>query len=170
MESKMNRHAVCNGLIGICLLAAAPLALADHHHMMDHDDGDHGMHHENDGRFGPVQRAEKHLGELEKKLNLKPDQQAAWQTYSQAVMGHAKDRASRKERIRERRGAIRDMDTATKLERMSQWMRQGADRLDQMAKDTRAFQNVLSAEQRTIFDLYWQAHSSRHRWGRHYRR
>ena len=157
----MNRHVIRKGLLGICLLAAAPLVLADQHHMMDHHDGDRGMHHEG-GRLGPAKRAEKHLGELEQKLNLKSDQQAAWKTYAQAVMGHAKDRESRMKRMRGRRGSMHgDADTATKLERMSQWMRAGADRLDQMAKDTRAFQDVLTTEQQTIFDLYWQAHSPR---------
>ena len=158
----MKRYVIRKGLLGICLLAAAPLALADHHHMMDHSDGQHGMHHDGGGRFGPAKRAEKHLGELEQKLNLKSDQKTAWNTYSQAVMGHAKDRESRMKRMRGRRGGMHsDVDTATKLERMSQWMRAGADRLDQMAKDTRAFQDVLSAEQQTIFDLYWQVHSPR---------
>ena len=63
----MNRHVIRKGLLGICLLAAAPLVLADQHHMMDHHDGDRGMHHEG-GRLGPAKRAEKHLGELEQKL------------------------------------------------------------------------------------------------------
>ena len=166
----MNRYALRQGLLAISLLALAPLAFADHHHMMDHHDGNHGMHHEDGGRFGPVKRAEKHLGDLEDKLNLTSDQQGAWKTYSQAVMGHAKERETRMKRYRGRRGMMHDdVDTATKLERMSQWMRAGADRLEQLAKDTRALQAVLSSEQQTIFDLYWQVHSPRHKWGRHHR-
>ena len=162
----MKQNIVRRSLLGICLLAAAPMALADNHHMMDHRDGDRGMHQQGGGRFGPVQRAEKHLGELEQKLNLKSDQRAAWNTYSQAVMGHARDKAGRMERMRGRHGRMHDnADTATKLERMSQVMRARADRLEQMANDTRAFQNVLSTEQKTIFDLYWQVHSPRHRHG-----
>ncbi|UCH47292.1 MAG: Spy/CpxP family protein refolding chaperone [Betaproteobacteria bacterium] len=167
----MNRCVIRQALLGICLLAAAPLVLADNHHMMDHHDGDRGMHHDGGGRFGPVKRAEKHLSELEQKLNLKSDQMAAWKTYSQAVMGHAKDRETRMKKFRGRRGSMHsDADTATKLERASQWMRAGADRLEQMAKDTRTFQTVLTTEQQTIFDLYWQVHSPRNRWERHHRR
>ncbi len=167
----MNQQFFRKALLGICLLAAAPLALADQHHMMDHRDGDHGMHHQGSGRFGPVQRAEKHLGELEQKLNLKSDQRAAWNTYSQAVMGHARDKAGRMDRMRGRHGAMHDnADTAAKLQRMSQMMRAGADQLEQMAEDTRAFQGVLTTEQQTIFDLYWQVHSPRGRRGMHHGR
>jgi hypothetical protein len=165
MEIDMNQYVIRQGMLTLCLWAGASLALADSHHMMDHDDG---AHHQGQGRFGPVERAEKHLGELEKKLNLQPAQMSTWNTYSQAMMGHAKHRAQRMEQFRARRGTAREeADTATKLERLSQWMREGADRLDQMAKDTRAFQNVLTAEQQTIFDLYWKAHSPRGRQGRH---
>ena len=161
----MNRYVIRRGLLVLCLWAGASMALADSHHMMDHDDG---THHQGQGRSGPVERAEKHLGELEKKLNLQSDQMGAWNTYSQAMMGHANYRAQRMKQYRARRGSGHDdADTATKLERLSQWMREGADRLDQMAKDTRAFQNALTTEQQTIFDLYWKAHSPRGKRGRH---
>ena len=40
---------------------------------------------------------------------------------------------------------------------MSQAMRDRADKLQKVAQDTRAFEGVLSPEQKTIFDLYWKA-------------
>ena len=40
---------------------------------------------------------------------------------------------------------------------MSQAMRDRADKLQTVAQDTRAFEGVLSPEQKTIFDLYWKA-------------
>ena len=44
-----------------------------------------------------------------------------------------------------------------KLDKMSQAMREPADKLQKLAQDTRAFEGVLSPDQNTIFDLYWKA-------------
>jgi hypothetical protein len=44
-------------------------------------------------------------------------------------------------------------------------MRERADRFDEMAKETRTFQENLTAEQQTIFDMYWEKHN-RHGKGR----
>ena len=175
----MIRNSISRGALALCLLAPPLLAIADHHmdadghmdsdgHMnsdrsmdMDHHDGGDSAHHQGGRHYDPVQRAEKHLKGLEKKLKLKSEQQSAWNTYSGAVMERAQERAGRMEAFHGKRGEMRDMDTASKLEKMAQWMRERADRLDGMASDTRAFQQTLTAEQQTIFDMYWEKHAGR---------
>ena len=154
----MPRNSIALGTLALCLLAAPMLATADHHKSKENQ----GSHH-----YDPVQRAEKHLKGLEKKLNLKAEQQAAWNTYSAAVMERAGERAVRMEEFHGKRGEMHDLDTASKLEKMAQWMRERADRMDAMAKDTRAFQQNLTTEQQTIFDMYWQKHSGRGKGSRH---
>ena len=146
----MNRNAISMGALALCLLAAPMVVTADHHKSKEHQ-----------GRHDPVQRAEKHLNGLEKKLNLKAEQQSAWNTYSAAVMERAEDRAARMKEFHGKRGEMKELDTASKLEKMAAWMRERADRLDAMARDTRAFQQTLTTEQQTIFDMYWEKHSKK---------
>ncbi len=114
-----------------------------------------GAHHE---RMDPVERTQKRLDELNQKLNLKSEQQSAWKTYSAAALARADERAKHMQEHRARGGDNHaDMDTATRLEHMSQRMRKRADKVQEMARDTRAIQQALSAEQKTIFDLYWKS-------------
>lgn len=175
----MNRYFVIPALLALSLLAAPPLAMADHHetdeHMMDQDDMDHGNmdrpgpgmddHHGGPGgqqgqrSYDPVQRAEKHLGLLEKELNLNADQQSAWKTYSDSIMGIAQDKVARIKQFRANRSDMRDLDTASKLEKLAQWAQERADRLEQLAKDTRTFQQALTTEQQTTFDQFWRKHA-----------
>ncbi len=169
----MNRYLGLSGLLFLCLLISPPLALADHHmtddhmmndHMMDqdnmgHHDGGPGSQHGDYRRYDPVKNAERRLGQLEKELKLTADQQSAWKTYSNVVMTAAQDMASRMEQFHSNRGEMRDLDTASKLEKMSAWMRERADRLEQMASDTRAFQQALTSEQQQVFDQFWKKHS-----------
>lgn len=157
----MNRNTIALGALALSLLTAPIIAVADHHKDMDHHDGDMGAHHESDRKQDPVQHAEKHLKGLEQKLNLTAEQRPAWQTYSDAVRAQARDKASRMEEFHAKRGEMRGMDTASKMERMSQWMRERADRLEQMAKETRTFQESLTAEQQAVFDTYWEKHARR---------
>jgi hypothetical protein len=95
----------------------------------------------------------------------------AWEAYSSAVRKHAEDKATRmKEFHAERHKGDADVDTATRMDHMSQWMREKADRLEMMAKDTRAFQQVLNTDQQTIFDMYWKSHFGRGKGRGHHRR
>lgn len=120
--------------------AAAPAQHAQHRH------------------FDPVAHTQRSLDGLAKKLNLKADQQAAWQTYSSGALSRAQDRAAKMQEMHAHKGEARaDSDTATKLDRMSQMMRERADKLQKVAQDTRAFEDALSPEQKTIFDLYWKS-------------
>jgi hypothetical protein len=164
MELNMNRNLISRGALALCLLATPLLATADHHKDKMRD-GDSGAQHQGKRHYDPVQRAEKHLIGLEKKLNLKAEQQTAWTTYSDAMMQRARDQAGRMKTFKSRRDEMRDLDTASKLERMAQWMRERADGLDAMAGETRLFQDSLTPEQQTIFDMYWEKHSRRG-WGR----
>lgn len=131
--------------------------------------GGHAQHHE----FDRVANVQRNLDGLATKLSLKPEQQGAWQAYVERTISRAKDTASRMEEHRAHHGDMRtDADTATRLERMSRTMRERADRLQQVAQDTREFENVLTSAQRTIFDLYWKAqwhhtHSHHARMGHH---
>ena len=110
----------------------------------------------------PVERAQKHLDKLEQKLQLTSDQQAAWNTYSDTALARAAERAKHMEEHRAKGGDHHgDMDTASRLEHMSQRMRERADKLQQMAQDTRTFQQVLTPEQQTIFDKYWKSQFGR---------
>ncbi|MGD2140744.1 MAG: Spy/CpxP family protein refolding chaperone [Burkholderiales bacterium] len=182
----MNRYFALPALLALSLLAAPPLAMADHHmdneDMMDQDDLDHGNmnqpgmddHHGGPGgqqqhyrNYDPVQRAEKHLGLLEKELKLNADQQSAWKTYSDSIMTMAQQKAARMEQFRANRGVMRNLDTASKLEKLAQWAQDRADRLEQLAKDTRTFQQALTAEQQTAFDQFWRKHA---RYGKGHRR
>ena len=160
----MNRNSLFRGALVLCLLTTPLLAIADHHEDMDEHDGHSDAHHQGDRHHDPVQRAEKHLSGLEKKLNLTAEQQPAWKTYSNAVMARAQEKTTRRDEFKQERRELRDMDTASRLEKMSQWLRERADGLEQMAVDTRVFQQVLSAEQQAAFDQFWQKHAGRGKW------
>ncbi len=126
-------------------------------------------HHAPHRHFDPVAHTQRSLDNLAKKLNLKDEQKAAWQTYSDGALSRAKERTAKMQEMRSHkadRQAMRDADTATKLDRMSQMMRERADKLEKVAQDTRAFEDTLSPEQKTIFDLYWKSRFQ-HRMGRH---
>ena len=155
----MNQTSILRGLLIFSVLAAPLLATAAHHS----DDGAsmpgaHAQHH----RMNPVERAQKLLGELEQILHLKAEQQVAWKTYADTALARASERAKHMKEFHAKRGEHHgDMDTAARLEHMSQRMRERADKLQEMAQDTRAFQQALTPEQQTIFDLYWKSNFGR---------
>ena len=109
-------------------------------------------------RADPVAHTQLRLDRLATKLNLTDDQKPAWQTYADSTLGRAKERTAKREAHHMQHGQPHaDLDTASKLDRMAQSMRERADTLQKVAQDTRAFENVLSSEQKTIFDLYWKS-------------
>ena len=160
-------------LLSLCLLAVPALAMADEavndNHMMNQEEMDHGNmdrpgmddhQKEHAGQQGhreydPVQRTEKHLGMLEKELKLNADQQSAWKTYSDSIVGFAKDKSERMEQFREERSELREMDMASKLDKLAQMSRSRADRLEKLASDTRTFQQALTPQQQTTFNEFW---------------
>lgn len=184
----MNRKLALPSLLSLCLLAVTPLAMANEaakdNHMTNQESMDHGNMHstdvdrtdadrpgmnqhgmdENHGgqhgsrAFDPVQRAEKHLRKLERELKLSPEQQSAWQSYSKSVMNKAQALAERMEKFWASREEMAKLDTASKLDKMAQWTRKRAEDLEQMAKDTHVFQDVLTPQQQKTFDEFWTKH------------
>jgi len=153
--------ALRSGAIALSLLAASGFAGATDQ-ASDSAPPARQAHHRH---FDPVQRTQLHLDALANKLNLKEEQKAAWQTYADSTLARAQDRAARRQQGRaNRHEAQRNADTASRLELMAHAMRERAQTLEQVAQDTRAFEAVLSPEQKTIFDLYWQA-NGHHRMG-----
>ena len=167
----MNKTVISRALLALCLTGAPFAAFADHH-MEHHGDSGPGMHqqghHQGHYNFDPVNQAEQRLGELEKALNLTAQQQSAWKTYSDAVMARAGEKAARMEEFHSRRGEMHNLDTASKLEKRAQWLRDRAERLEKMAQDTRALQQALAPEQQAIFDEYWRTQRQRGNWRRHH--
>ena len=154
----MNQTSILRDLLVLGLLAAPLFATAAHHSDDSPMPGALDQHR----RMNPVARTQKHLDELEQKLHLKAEQQAAWKTYADNALARANERAKHMEAIHAKRGERHgDMDTAARLEHMSPRMRERADKLQQMAQDTRAFQQALSPEQQTIFDVYWKSQFGR---------
>lgn len=151
-------------ILAIGLLAASGFAAAADEAPAAAPAGQHAQHR----HFDPVARTQHSLDSLGRKLNLKDEQKTAWQAYSDAALARAKERADKFQAMRSQKGEMHaraDMDTATKLERMSQMMRDRADKLQKVAQDTRAFEDVLSPEQKTIFDLYWKTQFHHHMGG-----
>ena len=115
-------------------------------------DSVHAMHH---AAKDPVDRTQKRLDNLSKKLNLTSAQQPAWTTYSSAMLKLAQARAGEMESWRSAdRSQQSEISTPERLERMATRMRTGADRLSKLADDTKTFYAQLSLEQKTIFDLF----------------
>ncbi len=143
-----------SGILAMSLLAASGFAAAADEAPNSPPPGKHAQHRHID----PVAHTQRNLDGLAKKLNLKDEQKTAWQTYADGAIARAQERSAKMQEFHSHKGEARaDVDTATKLDKMSQAMRDRADKLQKVAQDTRAFEGVLSPEQKTIFDLYWKA-------------
>ncbi|HVY05286.1 MAG TPA: Spy/CpxP family protein refolding chaperone [Burkholderiales bacterium] len=148
-----------SGIIAMGLLAASGFAAAADEAPAGAPAGQHAQHR----HFDPVAHTQRSLDNLAKKLNLKDEQKVAWQTYADGALARAKEKSDKMQEMHARKHEARaDTDTATKLDHMSQMMRDRADKLQKVAQDTRAFENVLSPEQKTIFDLYWKSQFHHH--------
>jgi LTXXQ motif family protein len=142
-----------SGILAMSLLAASGFAAAADETPNSPAAGKHAQHRHLD----PVAHTQRNLDKLAQKLNLKDQQKAAWQAYADSAISRAKERTAKVEEHRSHKGEARaEVDTATKLDKMSQAMRDRADQLQKVAQDTRAFEGVLSPEQKTIFDQYWK--------------
>lgn len=114
-----------------------------------------GMHAPHHAARDPVAWAQKRLDNLSKKLNLTSAQQSAWSSYSSAILKRAQERGQEMEKRRSAdRSKQMEVSTPDRLESMAARMRTGAERLSQLANDTKTFYAALSREQKTIFDLY----------------
>ncbi|MDB5825083.1 MAG: hypothetical protein JWR21_3787 [Herminiimonas sp.] len=119
--------------------------------MQGHHDGRSGEHR---GNHDPVAGTQKRLEQLKQKLNLKPAQQASWDTFANATIANARARAVAHEKMEGKGQRDRQsMSTPERMEKMAAMMRANADSLSKAAADTKTFYDGLSVEQRTIFDL-----------------
>lgn len=155
----MKRISTLSSIVGLSLLAAGALAIAaDHAPLPQPSPARHAPHK----RFDPVQHTRHKLDGLEAKLNLREEQKQAWQAYSDAALARAGEKATAMQELHAKRSEPRqELDTAAKLDKAAEFMRAQADRLQNVARDTRAFQQVLTPEQQTIFDLYWKSQQRR---------
>lgn len=162
----MKRNSTLNSLLALSLLALPAYALADNaRDVQQIRVADAKPHHHQ--RHDPVKRAQRQLDQLAAKLQLTDAQQAAWQAYSQATLARAQERAEKMQAFRAQRSEARDrnegqakLDTATRMEKMAERMRERAASLDQVAQDTRALQQALTPQQQEALDAYWK--SKRH--------
>lgn len=103
----------------------------------------------------PVPATQKRLTELKQKLNLKPSQQTAWDTFSSGLAAQATLRTQSKEKMKGALGPdYENLSTPEKMEKMVVMMRSNADFLSKTASITKTFYDGLSTEQKTIFDLF----------------
>jgi len=152
----MKRNPTLRGIVAMSLLAATGLVTAADN-VPDGNPAPGGKHAPYK-RFDPVQHTQHKLDNLEARLNLKESQKSAWQAYADAAIARAKARTERMQAMHANRGEPRpELDTATKLDKAAEMMRAQADQLQKAAQDTRSFQQALSPEQQTIFDLYWKS-------------
>lgn len=168
----MKRNSTLNSLLALSLLALPAYALADNARDVQQIrvTDVKPQHHQ---RHDPVKRAQRQLDQLAEKLKLTDAQQAVWQTYSQATLARAQERAEKMKAFRAQRSDARDrgeagegsearakLDAATRMQKMAEHMRDRAAALDQAAQDTRALQQALTPEQQEALDAYWK--SKRH--------
>jgi hypothetical protein len=143
-----------SSILAMSLLAASGFAAAADEAPNSPPSGKHAQHRHID----PVARTQRNLDNLASKLNLKDEQKVAWQTYADSAISRAKERTAKMQEFRSHKGEARvEADTSTKIDKMSRAMRERADKLQKIAQDTRAFEGVLTPDQKTIFDLYWKA-------------
>lgn len=96
-----------------------------------------------------------YIAELNKKLDLKPAQQDAWKTFSAALLTLKNEKARLGEKARiETPAALENITTPEKIARMSAAMRLNAEILRRTSHIVKDFYQVLSVEQKTVFDLY----------------
>jgi hypothetical protein len=150
-----------SGIVAMSLLAISGFAAAADQ-APDSPQANKMAHHR---QFDPVAHTQRLLDNLENKLSLTDSQKPAWQAYADNALARARERATRMQEWRSsREGGRADGDMADRLDKMSQAMRQRADDLQKVAQDTRTFEQALTSEQKTIFNLFWKA-QSHHRMG-----
>ncbi len=128
----------------------------------------HGSMH---GRHDPAQmqaRMNKRMDELKAKLKITPAQEAAWTSFTTAMqpMQHAGGMD-----MRANHDELSKLPTPERLDRMralhTQHMSEMSTRMSQRADATKAFYNVLSAEQKKTFDDAFARGMGGHRMSKH---
>lgn len=113
-----------------------------------------------DMKMDPVARAQKHLGELNARLNLTNDQQPAWQTFSNQVNDQAKKMASVRDQMQ---GGAQSMPKTApeQMARMAAMMEGRAQSLDKLSDAVKTFYGSLTPGQQTTFDKIHTSHMAR---------
>jgi periplasmic protein CpxP/Spy len=101
-----------------------------------------------DMKMNPVDRADKHLTELNAKLNLTADQQPAWQTFSNHVKEQAKKMGTK-------RGMMKAPEHMAK---MANLMKEKAEHMAKMAEVVKTFYATLTPAQQSAFDMVHESH------------
>lgn len=113
--------------------------------------------------FDWVQHTQRTLDDLKGKLNLAPEQLAAWDTWSGGVIKDARQQLDQKYSGREPRArSMADGTTPARMAQAIERLRAETNRmqahlvqLEAAQVRTQAFYNALSPNQKTIFDLFW---------------
>jgi hypothetical protein len=104
--------------------------------------------HHGHGKFDPAKRAERmnqRLAELKQKLQITPNQEQAWTSFSAAMQPPA-------QRARPDREALARMTTPDRIDHLRALRDQRNAEMDRRADATKAFYGQLSAEQQKTFD------------------
>lgn len=159
----MNKSSV----IGQCMLIAASVFLLPSTRVFANPpmSPQGGMfHHFQD--FDWVKHTQQTLDDLKAKLNLKPEQMPAWETWATGVIADANQQLeedkTRRDEMASSKQALIDETTpermAKGIERLraqTKWMQAHLVRLDTAQARSKTFYDALEAEQKTIFDLFW---------------
>ena len=100
------------------------------------------------GNFDPAKRAErvnKRLADLKQKLQITPNQEQAWASFSAAMQPPA-------QRARPDREALAGMSTPDRIDHMRALRDQRNAEMDRRADATKAFYGQLNADQQKTFD------------------
>jgi hypothetical protein len=128
-------------------------------------------HHSQDVDW--VKHTQQTLDDLKAKLNLKPEQMPAWETWANGVITDANQQLemhkTRHDEMAKSKQALIDATTpermAKRIERLrahTNWMQAKLVRLDAAQARTKTFYDALETEQKTIFDLFWAVMHRRH--------
>ncbi|GAB4207891.1 MAG: hypothetical protein Fur0019_12970 [Tibeticola sp.] len=124
----------------------------------------HSAHGGPDAAAWQAQRAERqarHLAALKTRLQLSPDQEAAWTRFSEAMKPHeplVRDRAAF-------RAEMEKLSTPERIDRMQLLRKQASERMDARMAAVKTFYAQLTPAQQKVFDLEshaWMAERGRH--------
>lgn len=157
-----------SGLIGQCLLITASVLLLPSTNTFAYPpmSSPGGMMSSRHSDFDWVKHTQQTLDDLKGKLNLKPEQMPAWDTWAAGVIADAnqqleKDKPGPAEATNTPKALI-DQTTPQRMARgierlraQTNWMQAQLARLDAAQVRTKTFYDVLDPQQKTIFDLFW---------------
>ena len=93
-------------------------------------------------------RQQKHLADLQRQLQLQPQQEAAWNRFAQAMQPPAQPPA------RPDRASWEKMSTPERIDRMQAWHAEREVQMKQRGDATKALYAALNAEQQKTFDAH----------------